>query len=75
MKRKLSKQSTYKKIFSKQFTEKNSFRKNISKLIFFYKQYITKNFTKIFLENKKKTINFHFNFQKNRTKRSRLSVG
>ena len=45
MKRKLPKQSTYKKFFRKKFTEKNSFRKNISKLIFL-QQYVTKKLKK-----------------------------
>ena len=67
MKKKLPKQSTGKKIFfEKKFTEKNSFRNNISKLIFFTYIILQKNFTKIFLKNwrtKKNSRNFHFNFQ------------
>ena len=42
--------------FRKKYTEKNSFRKNISKLIFFTNSILRKNFTKIFLKNWKKKI-------------------
>ena len=45
-----------KNLFRKKFTEKNSFRKNISKLIFFTNSILQKNFTKIFLTNKKNKI-------------------
>ena len=51
MKRKLPKQSTYKIFFRNKFTEKNSFRKNISKLVFFTNSILQKNITKILLKN------------------------
>ena len=67
--------------FRKKFTEKNSLRKHISKLIFFTNSILQKKSTKIFLnwkKKKKKSRNFNFNFQiteKKSYKKSRLKVG
>ena len=69
-----------KNFFRKKIYWKNSFRKNISKLIFFTNSILEKNFTKIFLKNSKQILEIFILIfkklrKKNRTKKSRLSVG
>ena len=66
MKRKLPKQSTWTFFFWKKFTEKNSFRNNISKLVFTVTVYYNKKIHRNFSKKLKKKIsrNFHFNLKK-----------